>query len=143
MQYLFVWFLESSSKCNRPWALSWFQTPIFTSHTRTGASVKVPWPLVGTGKTQPLPFLLLKWVEVGRIFYSCLLESPLTAGGFGATGGEIHSSLSVLVRHAASVSEDFCRLRLVWSLHSCFPCPILKFTISKFRVHRTLLGLFP
>lgn len=45
---------------------------------------------MGTGKAQPLPFLLLRWVEVGRIFYSCLLESPLTAGGFGATGGEIH-----------------------------------------------------
>lgn len=50
----------------------------------------MPWPLVGTGKAQPLPFLLLRWVEVRRIFDSCLLESPPTAGDFGATGGEIH-----------------------------------------------------
>lgn len=45
----------------------------------------------GNSKAQPLPFLLLRWVGVGRIFYSCLLKPPPTAGGFvGATDGKIH-----------------------------------------------------
>lgn len=90
---------------------------------KTGASVKVPWPLVGTGKGQPLPFLLLRWVEVGRILYFCLLKSPPPAGGFtGATDGEIMVwqpglfSLLVLMQCVASVSDDFCQLHLVWCL---------------------------
>lgn len=92
MQYLSLHVVvRVSSKCNRTWALFWFQTPIFRSHIKTGTSIKVPWPLVGTDKAQPLPFLLLRWVEVGRILYSCLLKSPPPASGFaGATNGEIH-----------------------------------------------------
>ena len=50
-------------------------------------------------------------------------------------------TLQSLDKHVTSIGENFCHLNLVWLLNSCFPCPIPKFTIFKFRVHRTLLGL--
>lgn len=148
VQYLFVWFLESSSKYNRTWALFWFQTPIFRSHIKTGASVRVPWPLVGTGKVQPCLFYCWdgwRWAESftpacwSHLLLLVALLVPLMVKSMVWQPGLF--SLLVLMRRVASVGEDFCRLHLVWSLNSCFPCLIPKFSIFKFRVHRTLLGL--
>lgn len=62
-----MWFLESGSKCNSTWGLILVSNPhLQITDKNTGVSVKVPWPLVGTSKTQHLPFLLLRWVEVGQ-----------------------------------------------------------------------------
>jgi hypothetical protein len=46
------------------------------------ASVRMPWPLVGTGETQYLPFLLLRWVGArgAELPHLCLLKSLPDAG---------------------------------------------------------------
>lgn len=102
----------------------------------------MPWPLVGTGKGQPLPFLLLRWVEVGRILYSCLLKSPPPASGFaGATDGEIMVwqpglfSLLVLMQRVASVGDDFCQLHLVSAVAFLVLFPSLPSSSSEFTGH--------